>query len=94
MRKAEAAGAALVSDAVVHRIELGPEGRVAAVLYLNPQGTQHRITGRYFVLAANAIEIPKLLLMSEGVANSSDQVGRNLMDHPGSSITFLSNEPL
>lgn len=94
VRKAEEAGATLVTDAVVHRVELGPDGRVAAVSYLDPQGTEHRITGRYFVLAANAIEIPKLLLMSEGVANSSDQVGRNLMDHPGSSITFYSSEPL
>jgi choline dehydrogenase-like flavoprotein len=94
VRKAEAAGAALVTDAVVHRIELGPDKRVAAVLYLDPQGAEHRVTGRYFVLSANGIDIPKLLLMSDGVANSSDQVGRNLMDHPGSSITFLSSEPL
>jgi len=38
-----------------------------------------------FVLAANAIENAKLLLMSnnkEGICNHSDQVGRNLMDHP------------
>jgi len=40
------------------------------------------------VIAAHAIETPKLLLMSKqphapnGVANASDQVGRNLMDHP------------
>lgn len=45
-------------------------------------------TGKIYVLAAHAIETPKLLLMSNqsksfpnGVANSSDQVGRNLMDH-------------
>ncbi|ROU08206.1 GMC family oxidoreductase [Lysobacter enzymogenes] len=44
--------------------------------------------GKRYVLAAHAIETPKLLLMSNGnpgypngVANSSDQVGRNLMDH-------------
>ncbi len=67
---------------------------MAAVRYLDPRGTEHRVTGRYFVLAANGIEIPRLLLMSDGVANSSDQVGRNLMDHPRSSITFLSSEPL
>lgn len=46
-------------------------------------------TGAIYVLAAHAIETPKLLLMSTnggrtpgGVGNSSDQVGRNLMDHP------------
>nr|WP_300311495.1 GMC family oxidoreductase [Halomonas sp.] len=44
--------------------------------------------GKKYFLAAHAIETPKLLLMSNknknfpnGVANSSDQVGRNLMDH-------------
>src|SRR5262249_5604183 len=40
-----------------------------------------------YVIAANGIETPRLLLMSKqqkpnGVANSSDMVGRNLMDHP------------
>lgn len=33
------------------------------------------------VLAAHAIETPKILLMSNGLANSSGQVGRNLTDH-------------
>ena len=36
--------------------------------------------GTVYVLAASAIENAKLLLAS-GAANSSDQVGRNLMDH-------------
>lgn len=36
--------------------------------------------GRRYVLACSAIENAKLLLAS-GAANSSDQVGRNLMDH-------------
>jgi choline dehydrogenase-like flavoprotein len=47
------------------------------------------VTAKIFVIAANAIETPRLLLMSKnegrtvnGVANSSDKVGRNLMDHP------------
>ncbi|MBX9347591.1 GMC family oxidoreductase [Chromobacterium vaccinii] len=40
----------------------------------------HTAHGALYVLAANALENAKLLLMS-GVANSSDQVGRNLMDH-------------
>jgi glucose dehydrogenase len=43
--------------------------------------------GRIFVLAAHAIETPRLLLASNspaaanGVANGSGQVGRNLIDH-------------
>ena len=43
------------------------------------------VTGKLYVLAAHAIENAKLLLMSnngQGICNKSDQVGRNLMDHP------------
>jgi len=43
------------------------------------------VTGKLYVLAAHAIENAKLLLMSndgKGICNRSDQVGRNLMDHP------------
>ncbi|MEP1521851.1 GMC family oxidoreductase [Ascidiaceihabitans sp.] len=46
------------------------------------------VTAKIYVIAAHAIETPKLLLLSDlgdgsgTVANSSDQVGRNLMDHP------------
>lgn len=36
--------------------------------------------GKIYVLGASAIENAKILLAS-GIANSSDQVGRNLMDH-------------
>ena len=37
--------------------------------------------GRTYVLAAHTIENPKILLAS-GACRTSDQVGRNLMDHP------------
>jgi choline dehydrogenase-like flavoprotein len=47
------------------------------------------IKAKIFVIAANAIETPRLLKMSRnnertpnGVANRSDMVGRHLMDHP------------
>ncbi len=46
-----------------------------------------RVSGRFFVLAGSAIENAKILLISRTrkdkvVANHSDQIGRNLMDHP------------
>jgi len=52
----------------------------------SPSGTGVA-TGKVYLLAAHAIETPKLLLNSKaqlpaGVANRSGQVGRNLMDHP------------
>jgi choline dehydrogenase-like flavoprotein len=42
--------------------------------------TTQEVKGKIYVLAASAIENAKLLLASNA-ANSSDQVGRNLMDH-------------
>jgi choline dehydrogenase-like flavoprotein len=42
--------------------------------------TTHLAEGRIYVLAASTIENAKILLASNA-ANSSDQVGRNLMDH-------------
>ena len=97
--KAERAGATLLANAVVYKIEVGANERIAAVHYKDPSGASHRVSGRYFVLAANGIETPKLMLMStdhnpQGLANSSGQVGRNLMDHPGTGVTFLANEDL
>ena len=92
VEKAEKAGARLIADAVVYRIELDGK-RVAAVHYKDPKGQSHRVTGKQFVLAANGIETPKLMLLSN-VGNSSDQVGRNLMDHPGTAVTFQASEDL
>jgi len=86
--KAEAAGAKLMAQSVVNFLEVGADGRIVAARYKRPDGSAGRVTAKAFVLAAHAMEIPKLLLMSKqarapnGVANTSDQVGRNLMDHP------------
>jgi choline dehydrogenase-like flavoprotein len=46
------------------------------------------------VLAAHAIETPKILRMSSNLANSSDQVGRNLMDHVQFELIASFPEPL
>ena len=98
--RAEKGGAKLIAQAVVYRIEVGGDGKVAAVRYKFPDGSDHRATAKVFVIAAHAIEIPKLLLMSRGpnapngVANSSDQVGRNLMDHPIQLSWALSGAPV
>lgn len=85
---AQRAGASLHAETTVVRIEVGPDRRVAAIRFARWDGSEGTASGKVFVLAAHAIEIPRLLLHSRsetlphGVANSSDQVGRNLMDHP------------
>lgn len=98
--RAEAAGAKLMANTVVHHIEIGGNGQVQAVRYKRPDGSEGRLTARVFVLAAHGIEIPKLLLMSRGpgaangVANASDQVGRHLMDHPTQLSWALTPQPV
>jgi choline dehydrogenase-like flavoprotein len=98
--QAERAGATVMDNAVVHRIEAGDDDRIVAVHVMSPDKTTRRLTARYFVLAAYAIESPKLLLLSKsarhpnGIANSSDMVGRNLMDHTGISVSMTAKEDL
>jgi choline dehydrogenase-like flavoprotein len=88
VRKAEAAGARILSESVAVRVDVGPDGRVTGLLIRKPDRSETRLETRHLVIAAHAIEGPKLLLMSrserfpKGVANSSDAVGRYLMDHP------------
>ena len=97
---AEAAGVRLIPNANVYRLEHDAQGRVVAALYYDPDKASHRVAGKTFIVAANGIESPRLLLLSasdkypKGLANSSDMVGRNLMDHPSTSLTFDGDEEL
>ncbi|QNP68610.1 GMC family oxidoreductase [Streptomyces roseirectus] len=72
-----------VAMEVVHTTGQGAE--VTGIKYRTYQDgappTDHTVTARTYVLAANAIENATLLLASKA-ANRSKQVGRNLMDHP------------
>jgi len=80
---------------VASEVVVGANERIDHVKYLQ-YGADGKKTGegqtphaKIFVIAGHAIETPRLLLMStgngkrpNGVANSSGQIGRNLMDHP------------
>ena len=98
--KIEAKGGKILVNAVVYRIETGEKNSVEAVYYFDPDKRSHKITGKLFVIACNGIETPKLLLLSKdernpnGVANSSDQVGRNMMDQPKLIADLELAEPL
>ncbi|MEU0990021.1 GMC family oxidoreductase [Streptomyces sp. NPDC005953] len=91
---------ALVTRAVVGQLIPDAVGRIRGVEYqryddpASPTGAT-RCTARadIVVLAAHAIENARLLLAS-GLANSSDQVGRNLMDHPVLLTWGLLPEPI
>ena len=96
---AERAGARIVENAVVSRVVTGADGLVTGMTYLSPDRSETTLTARVYVVAANGIETPKLLLMSRGdgapngVANSSDQVGRNLSDHPEARVSAVAPRP-
>jgi choline dehydrogenase-like flavoprotein len=98
--KAQKLGARLIADAVVYRIDTNAQNEVTAVHYYDPGKVSHKVTAKTFVIAANGIETPKLLLLAandrnpNGIANSSDQVGRNMMDHPGILMSFQAAEPI
>ena len=78
---AVAAGAEVRPGAFVTQLELGRDGRVSGVIYTQ-DGVEHRQACRGVFLCAGAIETPRLLLLNS-LANSSGQVGRNLMAHAG-----------
>ncbi|MDF2994552.1 MAG: dependent oxidoreductase [Xanthobacteraceae bacterium] len=86
--RAVAAGAALFERTTAVALDVAADRSIAAVRFKRWDGSEGTATGKVFVVAAHAIEGPRLLLASRsetlpnGVANSSDQVGRNLMDHP------------
>lgn len=93
-------GARLMRQATVYRFELNDEKHIVAAHYKLPDGSSQRIEAKRFVVACNSIETPRLLLMAaceqapDGIANSSGQVGRNLMDHLIFFNTFRMNVPL
>jgi choline dehydrogenase-like flavoprotein len=87
---AETAGARIVDRVPVQRLVPSRDGsRVEAAVYATPDGTEYRQEARQFVVAAGGVETPRLLLLSadadrghpDGLANSSDWVGRGFMDH-------------
>jgi choline dehydrogenase-like flavoprotein len=97
--KIEAKGGRILENAVVYNVETDAKNAGSAVHYFDPDKTSHRVTGRLFVIACNGIETPKILLLSKddrnpsGVANRSDQVGRN-MDQPKLVAELVLDEPM
>lgn len=91
--KALAAGARLVTEAAVERIEKGKDGRAKGAVYID-RTTGRRIeqTADVVILAANGVGSPWLLLASDNLANSSDQVGRNLLHHTLTSVDIWGEE--
>jgi len=90
----------LRTECHVSRIEHDASGKVTGVVYFDADGKEQRQKARAVCVAGNSIETPRLLMLSEsskfsdGLANSSGQVGRNYMRHMTGSVYALFDEPV
>ncbi|WP_152047335.1 GMC family oxidoreductase [Aureimonas psammosilenae] len=87
-------------DAHVVRITHDASGEADAVLYVDAEGNLHRQAAKVVCVAGNSIETARLLLLSDsgrfptGLANGSDQVGRNYMRHLTGSVYARFDKPV
>ena len=82
--------AKIITDAFVYKLE-SDHKRITRAYYYNEDGRKHSVEAKIFVLAAQAIESSRLLLNSKnryfpnGLANSSGELGKNLIFSAGGS---------
>ncbi len=84
----------------VKEITLRPDGMADGVLYFDTDGNLHEQKAEIVIMACNGVGTPRILLNStsaqfpDGLANTSGQVGRNLMFHPLKGVVGLFDEPM
>jgi choline dehydrogenase-like flavoprotein len=94
----EHANVTLLTNAHVVRLETNPAGTEVTELVVERDGETERYAADLVVLACGAANTAKLLLMSasdkhpNGLANGSDQVGRNYMFHNSQAVLAISRE--
>jgi len=85
-------GAIVLSGARAQRI-LVEQGRAVGVLARGERGRELRIRGRAVIMAGGSVPTPALLL-SQGIGNSSGELGRNLSVHPSVGVGGCFDEPM
>ncbi|MCV2885512.1 GMC family oxidoreductase [Aestuariibacter sp. AA17] len=94
----------VITDAMVKQVNVDERGKVTGVTYVDKNTSAEKsLTAKVVILAASACESARIMLNSKskahpkGVANSSGQIGRNLMDstgaYLGALIPTLKNRP-
>src|SRR4029077_597713 len=89
----------MLTRAEAVRLETNPAGTEVTEVVVSHEGHEERDRGDIVVVACGAANSPKLLLASandahpRGLANGSDQVGRNYMFHDSQAVLALSKEP-
>jgi choline dehydrogenase-like flavoprotein len=88
----------LLIDAEAVRLETNPAGTAVTGVVVNIDGRTETFAGDIVVVSCGAANSAKLLLASStehhphGLANGSDQVGRNFMFHNSQAVLALSKE--
>jgi choline dehydrogenase-like flavoprotein len=88
----------LVTNAEAVKVETNASGSTATSVVVNRNGGSETYSGDIVVLACGAANTAKLLLTSandahpHGLANASDQVGRNYMFHASQAVLALSRD--
>src|SRR5262245_15126073 len=86
----------LLTNAYVSRLETSPSGREVTKVHVERNGAKEAYSANVVVVSCGAINSAALLLRSagdkhpKGLANSSDQVGRNYMCHLNSVMLAIS----
>jgi choline dehydrogenase-like flavoprotein len=89
----------LVTEALVTRLDTSSSGREVTSIQVQRNGETMQFSADIVVVACGAINSAALLLRSandrhpNGLANSSDQVGRNFMFHNNSAVLAISRKP-
>ncbi len=89
----------LLTRAEARRLETDASGRSVTTVVVQRDGEELRFSGDLVVVSCGAANTARLLLMSandhhpRGLANSSDQVGRNYMYHQCQALVALAHEP-
>lgn len=86
----------ILTNAMVKSVDTDAQGKVTGVSYIDKKtGAEQQVQARVVILAASACESARILLNSKterypnGLANSSGQVGKNLMDSTGANLGAL-----
>jgi choline dehydrogenase-like flavoprotein len=95
----EFANVTLLTQAKAVRLETNPAGTAVSHVVVEHDGQLERYSGDIVVVSCGAANSAKLLLLSAsdthpgGLANGSDEVGRNYMCHDRQAVLALSKEP-
>ncbi len=87
-------------DSYVRELTVDARGRAKGAVYEDADGTTYEQEADVVILACGAIETARLLLMSKsarhpnGLANSSDLVGRNVTFHEYSAAVATFDDPI